>query len=128
MFYDEIPIKAGHHRTIIEPSTNRNFNGNSLAGRINSPTLNAGLVVLRFSKVSGPLLLKRGGGRVQVQLTVFKLYFLRFQRGSNIFGGGGEQTFFLGIFRGKGQMLISIETYTTCDFPGGKGPDPLYPL
>ena len=25
-------------------------------------------------------------------------------------------------------MLIIIETYTTCDFPGGEGPEPLSPL
>ena len=47
-----------------------------------------------------------------------KLYFFKdpegvqhFLRGSNFFEGGG------GV-----QMLISIETYITCDFPGGSGP------
>ena len=35
--------------------------------------------------------------------------FLRFQRGSNIFQGGV-------------QMLISIETYRSCDFTVGSGP------
>ena len=39
--------------------------------------------------------------------------FPRIQRGFNIFQGGG----------GGVQMLISIETYITCAFPGG--PDPL---
>ena len=39
---------------------------------------------------------------------------LRFQRGSNIFPGGPL------VSRGEGvQMLISIETYTTFDFPKG---------
>ena len=28
---------------------------------------------------------------------------------------------------GGGQMLISIETHLTCDFPGEGGPDPLSP-
>ena len=47
-------------------------------------------------------------------------FFPKFQRGSNIFqgvqlfpGGGGG-----GV---KVQMLISIETHITCDFPGGGG-------
>ena len=46
--------------------------------------------------------------------------FLRFQRGSNIFqgGGGGGPTF----SRGGVQMLISIETYRSCDFTAGSGP------
>ena len=53
--------------------------------------------------------------------------FPRFQRGSNIFqcvcvGGGG------GGGGGKVQMLISIETHITCDFPGrGRGVRTLYP-
>ena len=49
--------------------------------------------------------------------------FLRFQRASNIFQG-------VHLYPGEGegvQMLISIETYTTFDFPGG-GPDHLSPL
>ena len=33
------------------------------------------------------------------------------------------------FLRGGVQMLISIETHITCDFPGGGGgPDPLSPL
>ena len=44
--------------------------------------------------------------------------FLRFQWGSIIFRGGGPN-----FSRGCGvQMLISIETYRICDFPGGPGP------
>ena len=39
----------------------------------------------------------------------------RTQRGSNIFHGGGS------IFSTGVQMLISIETHITCDFPGGGG-------
>ena len=49
-----------------------------------------------------------------------KYTFPRAQRGSNIFQGG--PTFFSG-WGGGVQMLISIETHITCDFPGG--PDPL---
>ena len=40
--------------------------------------------------------------------------FPRFQRGSNIFQGGAG-----GGGGGGVQMLISIETHITCDFPGG---------
>ena len=43
-------------------------------------------------------------------------HFSRFQRGSNIFQGGG----------GGSNCLFPIETHITCDFPGG-GPDPLSP-
>ena len=62
-------------------------------------------------------------------------YFLRFQRGSNFFkgwggGGGGGGGVGVGgqLFLGGGgvQMLISIETHLTCDFPGGSGP-PIHP-
>ena len=38
--------------------------------------------------------------------------FPRFQRESNIFHGGPT-------FSREVQMLISIETHITCDFPGG---------
>ena len=41
--------------------------------------------------------------------------FPRIQRGSNISRGGGGGG-------GGVQMLISIETYITCDFPGGSSP------
>ena len=52
--------------------------------------------------------------------------FPRFQRGSNIFRGGGEgPTFFQGGGGGV-QMLISVETYRNCDFPGPPIPS-LYP-
>ena len=42
-----------------------------------------------------------------------------FQRieGVQLFWGGGSRV----------QVLISIETHITCDFPGGGGPDPLSP-
>ena len=46
-------------------------------------------------------------------------HFSRFQRGSNIFrgGGGGVQ-----LFSGGGSnCLFPIETHITCDFPGGGG-------
>ena len=44
-------------------------------------------------------------------------HFSRFQRGSNIFqGGGGGSNFFQG---GGSNCLFPIETHITCDFPGG---------
>ena len=46
-----------------------------------------------------------------------KLYFSKDPEGSNIFGGGGGGPSFN---RGGGvQMLISIETHITYDFPVG---------
>ena len=42
-------------------------------------------------------------------------HFSRFQRGSNIFQGGGGPTF----SRGGSNCLFPIETHITCDFPGG---------
>ena len=51
--------------------------------------------------------------------------FPGFQRGSNIFrGGGGVQLFSRG--GGGVQKLISVETYRNCDFPGPPIPS-LYP-
>ena len=47
-------------------------------------------------------------------------HFSRFQRGSNIFQGGGGPTFSRG--GGGSNCLNPIETHITCDFPGG--PDP----
>ena len=52
------------------------------------------------------------------QMVNFKViyHFSRFQRGSNIFQGGGSN------------CLFSIETHITCDFPGGVWtPSPLPP-
>ena len=49
-----------------------------------------------------------------------KLYFPKDPEGVQHFPGG--PTFSRGV-----QMLISIETHITCDFPGG-GPDPLPPV
>ena len=55
-----------------------------------------------------------------------KCHFSRFRRGSKFFkGGGGVQPFPGG--GGGSNCLFPIETYTTCDFPGGGGPDPLSP-
>ena len=66
------------------------------------------------------------------------LYFFTVQKGRNIYrGGGGGATFyyyyyyfFLGGGGGWGgvQILISIETYITCDFSGGGGSGPPIPL
>ena len=73
-----------------------------------------------------------------------QLYFFTVQNGRNIYrgGGGGGATFyyyyhffffffffFLGGGFGGMQILISIETYITCDFSGGGGgggPDHLF--
>ena len=60
-----------------------------------------------------------------------QLYFFTVQNGRNIYrGGGGGATFyyyyyyyyfFFGGGVGGMQILISIETYITCDFSGGGG-------
>ena len=52
------------------------------------------------------------------QMVNFKeiYHFSRFQRGSNIFQGGGVQLFPGG---GGSNSLFPIETHITCDFPGG---------
>ena len=52
-------------------------------------------------------------------------HFSRFQRGSNIFQGGGGSNF----FQGGSNCLFPIETHITWDFPGGGGggTDPLSP-
>ena len=47
-----------------------------------------------------------------------KLYFSKDRGGPTFLGGGGGS---------RVQVLISIETHITCDFPGGGGPDPLSP-
>ena len=56
------------------------------------------------------------------------LYFFTVQKGRNIYrggggGGGGGCNFLLFFSLGGGgvQILISIETYITCDFSGGGG-------
>ena len=48
-----------------------------------------------------------------------KLLFSKVSKWSNFFKGGGSN-----FFKGGGgvQMLISIQTHITCDFPGGSGP------
>ena len=46
-------------------------------------------------------------------------YFKGFQRGSNIFQGGGVQQLFQG--GGGSNCLFPIETHIICDFPGGGG-------
>ena len=59
-----------------------------------------------------------------------QLYFFTVQKGRNIYrGGGGGATFYyyFFFFGGGGlgvQILISIETYITCDFSGGGGGSP----
>ena len=59
--------------------------------------------------------------------------FLRFKRVETFIGGGGGGgcnflLFFFGGGVGGGvQILISIETYITCDFSGGGGVRTTYP-
>ena len=61
------------------------------------------------------------------------LYFFTVQKGRNIYRGEGVQLFIIFFFFWGGggggvegvQILISIETYITCDFSGGGGPDHL---
>ena len=48
-------------------------------------------------------------------------HFSRFQRGSNIFQGGGQ------LFPGGSNCLFPVETHITCDFPGGGGSGPPVP-
>ena len=66
-------------------------------------------------------------------LVFLQLYyiFLRFKWGETLIGGGGGGCNFLlfifFFFLGGGggvQILISIETYITCDFSGGGGGGP----
>ena len=62
----------------------------------------------------------------------FATIFFTIQKGRNIYrgGGGGVQLFIIisFFFWGGGglgvQILISIETYITCDFSGGGGGSP----
>ena len=51
-------------------------------------------------------------------MVIFKeiYHFSRFQRGSNISGGGGSN-----FFQRGSNCLFPIETHITCDFPGGGG-------
>ena len=58
-----------------------------------------------------------------------QLYFFTVQKGRNIYRGGGCNFLLLFLFFGGGggwgvQILISIETYITCDFSGGGGGSP----
>ena len=82
----------------------------------------------------GPTARKQSGHRFFLSLTYFtvngggpmvllqrNIYFSKDPEGVQYFPGGPTYS------RGGGvQMLISIETHITCDFPGG--PDPLSPL
>ena len=49
-------------------------------------------------------------------------HFSRFQRGSNIFQGGGSN-----FFQRGSNSLFPIETHITCDFPGGGSGPPVPP-
>ena len=107
-----------------------------------SPRMNENIIVPPPSTLSSQI--ETGAGGVQTQITektlirVFfvgffflQLYFFTVQKGRNIYrgGGGGLQLFIIisFFFWGGGgggwgvQILISIETYITCDFSGGGG-------
>ena len=108
--------------------------------------MNENIIVPPPSTLS--LQIETGAGGVQTQITdknsdkgvycwffATILYFFTVQKGRNIYrggggGGGGGATFyyyyfFFFFFGGGGwggvQILISIETYITCDFSGGGG-------
>ena len=106
-----------------------------------SPRMNENIKVPPPSTLSSQI--ETGAGGVQTQLTEKTLIrvffvgffcnyiFLRFKRVETFIGGGGMQLFIIIIFffffffwGGAGwgvQILISIETYITCDFSGGMG-------
>ena len=54
-----------------------------------------------------------------------KLYFSKDPEGVQHFPGGGGV---VQLFPGGVQMLISIETHITCDFPEGRVRTPIPPL
>ena len=106
--------------------------------------MNENIIVPPPSTLSSQI--ETGAGGVQTQITEKKtlirvfivgffatiLYFLRFKRVETFMGGGGwgKQLFIiifflggegLGGWGGGLQILISIETYITCDFSGGGG-------
>ena len=107
------------------------------------PSGNLTRVLLNFQSgriMRGSRIFTRGS-RPDVQKTVSTTFFFfcfvlnlfySLQRGSNGFitektilfqGSRGGPTFSRGVqlLPGGIQMLISIETYITCDFPGGRG-------
>ena len=108
-----------------------------------SPRMNENIIVPPPPPPLHPLLADRNRGRGRPDSNnrknpdkgVFvgfflQLYFFTVQKGRNIYRGGGGATFyyyffFSFFFLGGGglgvQILISIETYITCDFSGGGG-------
>ena len=113
-----------------------------------SPRMNENIIVPPPPPPLHPLLADRNRGRGRPDSNnrknsdkgVFcwfflQLYFFTVQKGRNIYGGG-DATFyyyFFFFFGGGGwggwgvQILISIETYITCDFSGGGGVRTTYP-
>ena len=101
--------------------------------------MNENIIVSPPSTLSSQI--ETGAGGVQTQITgknsdkgVYCWFFCNYiifftvQKGRNIYrggGGGGGATFYYFFFWGGGgwgvQILISIETYITCDFSGGGG-------
>ena len=83
-------------------------------------------------RCADPGIFVRGGegGRPDCRKTTATTFFLifnpqqilQFYRGGPVFFRGGGPTFSRGV-----QMLISIKTHITCDFPEGSGP-PVPPL
>ena len=54
--------------------------------------------------------------------------FFKVSEGVQHFPGGGWGPTFSRGGGGGSNCLFPIETHITCDFPGGGGPDPLFPL
>ena len=98
--------------------------------------MNENIIVPPPSTLSSQI--ETGAGGVQTQITektLIRVFFVGFffatiffygSKGSKHLSGGGVQLFIIIIifffFWGGGvQILISIETYITCDFSGGGG-------
>ena len=85
-------------------------------------------------RCADPGIFVRGGegGRPDCRKTTATTLFLTLNRFYSFTGGGGGPVFFRGgggptFSRGGVQMLISIKTHITCDFPEGSAP-PVPPL
>ena len=98
----------------------RNFVRGGGGGGSRSDSRNTALTTFFFFFLHSPQFILQFTDGVQWFYYRENYTFPRIQRRSNIFQG-------VQLFLGGVQMLISIETHITCDFPGG-GPDSLSPL
>ena len=109
-----------------------------------SPRMNENIIVPPPPPSTLSSQIETGAGGVQTQITektLIRVFFVGFflqlffygSKGSKHLsgGGGGVQLFYYYFFWGGGgggglgvQILISIETYITCDFSGGGGGSP----